>query len=54
MEIQTNQNFLSVYSKTARSSYGEFFTAGEKLHTMIKVQDRNSLRIIYRRTYVID
>lgn len=31
MKIQTNQNFLSVDSKTARSSYGEFFTVGEKV-----------------------
>jgi len=29
MEIKTNQNFISVDGKTARNSYGDFFTVGE-------------------------
>lgn len=29
MEAITNQNFISVDKKTARNSYGEFFSVGE-------------------------
>jgi len=29
MKIETKQNFISVDGKTARSSYGDFFTIGE-------------------------
>ncbi len=36
MKIETRQNFISVDGKTARNSYGEFFTVGE----IVKHQDK--------------